>query len=422
MIKQYFKQALNMLRENPLLSIISIAGTALSIAMIMVVVLVFQVQFASFHPESNRDRMMYIEEGTEIKSEKNRGRGNMSFEVVRECFYSLKTPEAVSAWCDHKQPLSLTGKQMYKAYNIKYTDPGFWKIYTFRFLEGKPFTEADFASAIPQVVVSESTARKLFGTIQVVGKSLIVGMQPYTICGVVGDISRAADTAYAEVWAPYTTNPTLLQNFFLEGMSGMFNICMLAKSSDDFGAIRHELEGQIARYNATKKEFTINFFHNPVTRFQKAIGSGGKTEVGLKEYLVETGGLLLFLLLVPALNLLGVTQSAVQKRREELGVRKAFGATPSILIRQILIENSLTTLIGGVVGLALSFAFLSIGRDFLFKSMGTALNGDMLFQPVLFVIALFFCLLLNLLSAGIPALHIARQQISSALSGNNDKN
>lgn len=422
MIKQYFKQALNMLRENPLLSIISIAGTALSIAMIMVVVLVFQVQFASFHPESNRDRMMYIEEGTEVKSEKNRARGNMSSEVVRECFYSLKTPEAVSAWCDYKQPLSLAGKPMYKSYNIKYTDPGFWKIYTFRFLEGKPFTEADFASAIPQVVVSESTARKMFGTIQVVGKSLIVGMQPYTICGVVGDVSRAADTAYAEVWAPYTTHQTLLHNSSMEGMSGMFNICMLAESSDDFEAIRRELEGQIVRYNSTKKELTINFFHNPVTRFQKAIGSGGRSEVGLMDYLVETGGLLLFLLLVPALNLLGVTQSAVQKRREELGVRKAFGATPGVLIRQILIENSLTTLVGGVVGLGLSFVFLAIGRDFLFKSMGTALNGDMLFQPALFVLALFFCLLLNLLSAGIPALRIARQQISRALTGNNDKN
>ena len=59
MIKQYVKQAVQMLKENRLVSVISIAGTAISIAMIMVVVLVFQIQFANFYPENDRDRMMW---------------------------------------------------------------------------------------------------------------------------------------------------------------------------------------------------------------------------------------------------------------------------------------------------------------------------------------------------------------------------
>lgn len=48
MIKQYIKQSIQMLKENRLVSVISIAGTAISIAMIMVVVLVFQIQFRQF--------------------------------------------------------------------------------------------------------------------------------------------------------------------------------------------------------------------------------------------------------------------------------------------------------------------------------------------------------------------------------------
>lgn len=418
MIKQYFRQAMQMLRESPLISTISIAGTALSIAMIMVVVLVFQVQSASFRPEVNRDRMMYVEGGTEVTYGGGRDRGNMSPEAVRECFYSLKTPEAVSAWGDTEQPLSISGKRMYKAYTVKYTDPGFWKIYSFNFLVGKPFTDADFQSAIPQAVVSESTARKLYGTTAVVGKELIIGMLSYTICGVVDDVSRAADTSYAQVWAPYSTSQTLLNIAYGENMSGVFNVCLLAKSSDDFEAIRQELKGQVARYNATKEAAVISFLHNPIVRIDKAIDTNGMQKVEWKDYLAETGGLLLFLLLVPALNLLGVIQSGVQKRREELGVRKAFGATPGVLIRQILIENGVTTLLGGVIGLGLSFVLLSLCRDFLFRSFDTALSGDMLFQPAVFGIALLFSLLLNLLSAGIPAMRIARQQISAALSGN----
>lgn len=93
MIKQYIKQSIQMLKENRLVSVISIAGTAISIAMIMVVVLVFQIQFANFYPENNRDRMMYVDSGTEVKTSNGWNRGNMSPEAVKECFYSLEILE-----------------------------------------------------------------------------------------------------------------------------------------------------------------------------------------------------------------------------------------------------------------------------------------------------------------------------------------
>ena len=151
----------------------------------------------------------------------------------------------------------------------------------------------------------------------------------------VKDVSRAADTAFGDVWVPYTTDRILMTNTSSENMAGWFSICLLAKDSRDFEAIRHELLKQIERYNGMKQDAKINFFENPITRFDIAIGSIGQRKVDVKDYLLETGSLLLFLLLVPALNLLGVTQSAVQKRRAEMGVRKAFGATYGVLVRQI---------------------------------------------------------------------------------------
>ena len=57
MIKQYIKQALRMIGENKLLSVISILGTALAICMIMVIVLLYVVNTASFKPEVNRGHL-----------------------------------------------------------------------------------------------------------------------------------------------------------------------------------------------------------------------------------------------------------------------------------------------------------------------------------------------------------------------------
>lgn len=98
-----------------------------------------------------------------------------------------------------------------------------------------------------------------------------------------------------------------------------------------------------------------------------------------------------------------------------MGVRKAFRATYGVLVRQILYENSVITLIGGLVGLLLSLLLLPVCKDFLLQSRDTALSGDMIFQPAVFLLALFFSLLLNLLSAGIPAMRIARQKIVISL-------
>lgn len=62
MIKQYFKQALAQLRQQPLLTTISVLGTALTICLIMVVVMQQQIKTTPFAPESNRNRLLHVKQ------------------------------------------------------------------------------------------------------------------------------------------------------------------------------------------------------------------------------------------------------------------------------------------------------------------------------------------------------------------------
>mgnify|MGYP003586833501 FL=1 len=418
MIKQHIKQAVQLLKENRLVSCISIIGTALSIAMVMVVVLLFQIQLSGYYPEYNRDRMLYIQ-GTEATSKNgtDTNRGGMSAEVVRECFYSLKTPEKVTAIYSEDLPISLPNKRLFKEYNVKYTDDGFWSIFNFRFITGKPFEKADFLSGIPKAVITDQTARELFGTTDVLGKNIVINFINYSITGVVKEVSRAARDSYAEAWIPYTTKDQLMSLQYADGISGGFNVCILAKHSKDFASIRTELKQQTARYNEGKQLYKVGFAENPISRLDIAMGSEGFRKVDYKDFILETGSLVLFMLLVPALNLIGVTQASIQRRKSEVGLRKAFGATYSKLVSQILYENLVITLLGGALGLLFSFGLLNISKDFLLQN-NTMINSDMLFQPGTFVATLFFVLLMNFLSAGIPALRIAKQPIVEALKGN----
>lgn len=99
MIRLYFQQALYHLRENPIITWVSVLGTALAICMIMVLVITFQVRLVDCEPEVNRSRSLYVS----AMSVKNKGgsdgdssNARMSVRTGRECFKNLTTAEAVT--------------------------------------------------------------------------------------------------------------------------------------------------------------------------------------------------------------------------------------------------------------------------------------------------------------------------------------
>ena len=417
MIRQYIRQAFQLLKENKLLAAVSLLGTALSIAMVMVVVLVFQVQLTSFYPEYHRDRMLYQINGA-IADHANgsRSQGQFSLEAIKEVFYPLESAEAVTAFTNLWRNISLPGRRTNSPNRIRCVDTAFWQVFGFRFVAGKAFTEADFQSGVRQIVLASTLARRLFGTdSEAVGKEVHLDGEGYTVCGVVTDVSKVADIAYAEAWLPYTSQLGSVGESSHEQTIGRFNVCILAPSSGRFAAIREELEKRQTAYNATKRDVKLDALQCLYTRMEIAMGSEGDKRVGWGRFLAEKGSVLLFLLVIPALNLLGVLQSSVRKRRQEIGVRKAFGATTGSIVGQVLLENLVSTFLGGVVGLLLSLFLVTACKEFLFAKAGVELSVEMLLKPGVFLAAFLSCLLLNVLSAGLPAWSAARKTISDSL-------
>ena len=166
MIKTYFKQAIQSLRENKLISIISISGIAFAIAAMLVVVLMIQIDMVGYALESNRQRMLHVL-GTTVKyvEGSNTNNGKMSKEVAEACFYSLHTPEAVTAYTGvmSRVSVSLPNKRLFREYSLCYADVNYWKVFDHQFVEGNPFSAEDFQSGIRKVVISERLAFELFG-------------------------------------------------------------------------------------------------------------------------------------------------------------------------------------------------------------------------------------------------------------------
>lgn len=428
MYKSYLKQALALLKENKAFSLISIAGTALAICMIMVMVVTYQIRIKNYPPENHRDRMLYIRWADRESNGRPQGNGFLSIKTIETCLLPLTTPEAVafiSPW--RSQLATLAGGKEKKNCLTLFTDDVFWRVFDFHFLDGAPYTPEDVKAGLAKAVISASVARRLYGTTQVAGQTLLIGYKPYTISGVVSDVSSIAKFSYADIWVSWSSSP-FPDDAWAENITGWYQAVILARSASDFPAIRQEIARRLAQYNATLKDYRIGLYDQPDTQLDWEIK--GLSPIGpdkaktIARYLL----VVLLLLFVPALNLSGLTLSQMRKRMAEIGVRKAFGATRSTLLMQILTENMILTLLGGIAGLALSYIAIYMMRTWLlsnsFTSISTVFGGTPslpaaeLFNPVLFLYAFLFCLVLNLLSAGIPAYRLSGKQITEAFHTN----
>ncbi len=428
MIKQYFQQAWAQFRQQPLIGVVNVAGTALAIFLIMLVVMMQQVKVVPFAPENNRDRFLHVR-WSSITNKSWSGGGSsdgcMSVRTGREVYKALETPEAVTLYTAFAspRPVSLPNRAG-TAVDVRETDDDFWRVFDFAFTDGKPFDAATFAAGQPVAVVTESVARLLFGTTRAAGREFLLAYVPYRVCGVVRDVSTLATTVYAQVWIPYTSTDQA-DNTWLDGHMGMMSCTILAGSRADFAAIRSECDRRLEAYNRVIGEDGWELFsrNRPYDQEKNAIAYGANYEPDLA---AERRGRLivyLILLIVPAINLSSMTQSRLRRRVSEIGVRRAFGCTRMELAGQLLAENFIITLLAGIAGLVLSFAFAYAADGLLFaQAYSMTLNpptvdASILVHASTFLWALLFCFVLNLLSTGIPVWRAARMNIVGAIGG-----
>ena len=428
MFKQYFQQAWGQLRQQPLISLVNVAGTALSIFLIMLVVMMQQVKVAPFAPESNRDRFLHVRCGSitnEEWGEGNSSNGPISVRTGRELYKSLETPEAVTLYTigTTATPVSLPN-QPATAVDVKETDDDFWRVFDFAFTAGKPYDRATFDAGQPVAVITESVARLLFGTTDVAGREFLLAHAPYRISGVVRDVSTLAETAYAQVWIPYTSTDQE-GNTWEAGLMGMMSCTILARSRADFSAIREECDRRLAAFNQVIGEDGWKIFtrNRPYDQEKNAIAYAANWEPDLKAERRSRWIIFLILLIVPAINLSSMTQSRLRQRVSEIGVRRAFGSTRGEMAGQILAENFIVTLLAGVLGFLLCVLFAYVGNEIIFaQEYSSTLNPPTVDASILihlstFLWALLFCFVLNLLSAGIPAWRASRMNIVEAIGG-----
>ena len=407
---RYFRQALAMMREERLFSGIYIVGTALAIAFTMVIAVVYYAKLADIAPEVNRSRTVYVK-GMAKRAVNDTLRWqptNYTATQVKEWLYTLKSAEVVSATVNGSRYSS--DRQYLKCDNHKLVsvvtrmvDANFFKVYQFRFVYGRPFTQEEclnenyyIENAAVPAVISRDIAEQAFGKdVDPVGKTLNYGFL-IRIVGVIEPTSSIMEESFGQLFLALDQEAERVIVVLKEG-------CTVKDLEKELAEIAH-------KRSVSDKEYDYSIISTLLPHAQMKMSGDGVAH-SWSSIFKSLFPKVFVLLLVPALNLSGLVAARMRRRVAEMGVRKAFGAKRRTLLTQVIAENLVLTLCGGFVGLVITWLLLYVFRSWLFFAVGNTaftlpeptVDGEMLFSPLIFVIGLAVCIVLNLMAALIPA-------------------
>ncbi|KUY78952.1 MacB family efflux pump subunit [Burkholderia cepacia] len=210
-----------------------------------------------------------------------------------------------------------------------------------RFALGVAFDEDAVRRQVQVAVIDQNTRRKLFGaTRNPIGEVILVDNVPCVVIGVTADKKSAFGSVKSlNVWVPYTT-----ASGRLFGQRYLDSITVRVRDGQPSAAAEKSLETLMKQRHGRKDFFTYN-----MDSVVKTVEKTGQSLTLLLSLIAVIS------LVVGGIGVMNIMLVSVTERTREIGIRMAVGARQSDILQQFLVEAVLVCLLGGTIGIALSF-------------------------------------------------------------------
>ncbi len=441
------KKALQEAMKTPGFSLLYMAGVAFTVAFTIIYGMLLYSQLGPVYPEYDRNSTVYVQTMVNT-NDNNRSSGYIGRDFLEQFMRDkLKSADSMTAMIltNWNYPMVQTnghGPEFHV--EVRYVEPSFFKFYKYIFEAGKPFSQADFDSELSVADISEYVAKRLFGSAEeAIGKDISIDNVDYRIRGVFREGSALNVDSYGEVFLPYSLVAKLdykmsPQQRYSGGLrvgikvkpgkeeelrDELRDICRRINAMDTTGWQFH-LPGVMSHAEHILTDNDINWDWDSDDEETFKIREASSSLQLWKPFLIA----LLVVLVIPALNISGLIGARMDRMASELGVRRCFGANRRKLMGMVLSENLVLTLLGGILGLIAAWLISLFAGNFLlqltplayssgFSSGNNAsfITGETAFAPLLFLFTLVICIVLNLISAWIPAHRALHNQITESL-------
>lgn len=407
------------MRTQPVIGWVTLIGTAMSIFLIMTVMMMQEVKLMPIAPETHRDRMLYglyLHEKSVSPDFPQQVSASMSYVIARKLYADLDGVEEISYMESDIASLDLMGSTRKKfTGQVRYADDGLWRVFDYELISGRYYTAEEVDAGTKVALVSRSAARRLFDSENVVGEHFQVDHKGYEVIGVVEDVSRLASMACGDVFAPID-----VKKVWVGGDFGPFMTAMLVKEGVSHEHIRSQVKKRYAELDAelAADGLTTVYHEAPFDNETMVSGiPGSNITPDTGDDRMIRGIIYAILLIVPAINLSTMLHSRLRRRVSELGVRRAFGCTRKRIMGDIIAENFLVTLVGGIIGLAAGILFALFYDGLYTSASGEAVRPalGLLLNWRILLTAFGACFILNIISASVPAWQASRLNPAEAI-------
>lgn len=413
MLKNYIKLTFKIMLRKKYYTALTLVGISLTIMIITIFASFIDQIVSANKPEVNRDRTLILDKVSIYKNSKKTG-AVPSINFLQKNIGTLGSTERISYFATRGFISFLNGKTV--GHMLTFTDANFWKITNFEFTEGRPFYLNEVKKSVRVAVINEKTRSYFFNEKNAMGNTITILGLSYKVIGVVKSATPFSKV-YADVYMPYTTDANIQRTE--KAIEGTYSALLLAKTKD-LRKVRVELKNHLRKFTFSEADSVKAYAFTALEQFSKSTSADdAEPEYGKTATVIFI--VLALFMLIPAISLVNLNVTRIGERAEEIGVRKSFGATSSNLVGQLVIENIIITLIGGMIGLGLSvyasqlLVYLINTFDPLFKME----TDSFIISWRVFGFCLLSCLLLGLISGVYPAWKMSRMNVIYALKGGN---
>ncbi len=222
--------------------------------------------------------------------------------------------------------------------------PAYQQIGNWTLSEGQWFSQAAESQQLPQAVIGATIGTQLFTPLGIdpLGQSIRIGSQVFTVVGVMNAKGAAAFGPSPDdiIYIPFST----AQSRFVGASTNYVNsIQVQADSSGNVSQVVADITTLLTQRHNGTQDFTVRNQNQITSTIQQTA----------QELTILLVGIASISLLVGGIGIMNIMLVTVTERTREIGIRIAIGAREMDIMTQFLLEATLLTIAGGIIGIAL---------------------------------------------------------------------
>ncbi len=361
---KYFPLAVENIAVRKLRSFLTMLGVIIGVASVLTTLGIGRGASADIMQDiaSEGLTLLIVESGTDSDQTWTSGQPLTMADVAALSDPSLH-PDIVQAVPLYRRYIPLGTGNTIRFIEVVGTTPAYAAIHNLELAQGRFLTEQEIAQRTKSVVIGADVAQWQFAGADAVGKTLRITNEPYTVVGVLRkrgwdrfgnmDIRAVIPLAVAQDRLR-STSPAHRHR----GEYTVSEIHVNAVSIDRLDSAARQVE-QTLRLRRALTEDEPNDFN--IDNQAWLLETANSVAATLTVFLAGIGAISL---LVGGIGIMNIMLVSVTERTREIGLRKAVGAHNRDILSQFLAEALMLTLVGGLIGIAISYGLAEVVKSF----------------------------------------------------------